>query len=153
VGKVEIGDFLRLHIPQKAGAIVNTAGEVLGQHDGAHYYTVGQRQGLKLAGGPYYVSQKDTKTNTLQVTKEEQDIMTKEFLVKNVNWFSSFMEKTGSVSAKFRYRQEDVLVAIEELKDGSIKVTPEVPQRAITPGQFTVFYQGDELLGGGVILS
>ena len=151
VGKVEIGDFLRLHIPQKQGIIVNTAGEVLGQHDGAYYYTVGQRQGLKLAGGPYYVAQKDIVTNTLQVTKEELDIMTGELLVKNVNWFSSRNERTG-VSAKFRYRQEDVSVDIEEFKDGSIKVTPEVSQRAITPGQFAVFYKGDELLGGGVIV-
>ena len=151
VGKVEIGDFLRLHIPQKQGAIVNTAGEVLGQHDGAYYYTVGQRQGLKLAGGPYYVAQKDIATNTLQVTKEERDIMTGELLVKNMNWFSSLNEKTG-VSAKFRYRQEDVSVVLEVLKDGSLRVTPEVPQRAITPGQFAVFYQGEELLGGGVIV-
>ena len=152
VGKVEIGDFLRLHIPQKTGAIVNAAGEVLGQHDGAHYYTVGQRQGLKLAGGPYYVVQKNSAANTLQVTKEEQDIMTGELLVKNMNWFLPLQEKNDSVLAKFRYRQEDVPVTIKELEDGSIKVIPEVLQRAITPGQFAVFYQGDELLGGGVIV-
>ena len=151
VGKVEIGDFLRLHIPQKTGAIVNAAGEVLGQHDGAHYFTVGQRQGLKLAGGPYYVAKKNTATNTLQVTKEEQDIMRSELLVNNVNWFSPLKEKSGSISAKFRYRQKDVPVKIEEQKNGSLKVIPEVAQRAITPGQFAVFYQGDELLGGGVI--
>ncbi|MDP4007238.1 MAG: tRNA 2-thiouridine(34) synthase MnmA [bacterium] len=153
VGKVEIGDFLRLHIPQKTGAIVNTEGEVLGEHDGAYYYTVGQRQGLKLAGGPYYVVQKDTATNTVQVTKQEQDIMTSKLLVKNVNWFSPFREKTGPVSAKFRYRQEDVAATLKELADGSIRVILEVAQRAITPGQFAVFYQGEELLGGGVISS
>ncbi|MCH7828380.1 tRNA 2-thiouridine(34) synthase MnmA [Patescibacteria group bacterium] len=152
VGKVEIGDFLRLHIPQKAGVIVSSSGEVLGEHDGAHYYTLGQRQGLGLAGGPYYVAKKDIETNTLQVTREEQDIMTSELLVKNVNWFLPLKEKTG-ISAKFRYRQEDVFVTIEELKDGSIRVIPEVPQRAITPGQFAVFYHGEELLGGGVIFT
>ena len=151
VGKVEIRDFLRLHIPQKAGAIVLSSGKVLGEHDGAHYYTLGQRQGLKLAGGPYYVAKKDTATNTLVVSKSEEDIMTDELLVMNVNWFLPLKEKNSSVSAKFRYRQEDVSAAIEELKDGSIRVIPEVPQRAITPGQFAVFYQGDELLGGGVI--
>ena len=153
VGQVVIGDFLRLHIPQKTGVIVSSSGEVLGEHDGAHYYTLGQRQGLKLAGGPYYVAKKDISANTLYVTKEEEDIMTSELLVKNMNWFSPLRERTGSIFAKFRYRQEDVPVTIEELENGSIKVISEVPQRAITPGQFAVFYQGEELLGGGVIAS
>jgi len=151
VGKVEIGDFLRLHIPQKQGSILNTKGEMLGQHDGAHYYTVGQRQRLKLAGGPYYVVEKNIAANTLQVTKEEKDIMTGELLVKNMNWFVLCKEGINSVSAKFRYRQEDVPVTVQELEDGSVRVTSEVLQRAITPGQFAVFYNGDELLGGGVI--
>jgi len=151
VGKVEIGDFLRLHIPQKQGSILNTKGEMLGQHDGAHYYTVGQRQRLKLAGGPYYVVEKNIAANTLQVTKEEKDIMTGELLVKNMNWFVPCKEGINSVSAKFRYRQEDVPVTVQELEDGSVRVTSEVLQRAITPGQFAVFYNGDELLGGGVI--
>ena len=151
VGKVEIGDFLRLHIPQKQGSILNTKGEMLGQHDGAHYYTVGQSQRLKLAGGPYYVVEKNIAANTLQVTKEEKDIMTGELLVKNMNWFVPCKEGINSVSAKFRYRQEDVPVTVQELEDGSVRVTSEVLQRAITPGQFAVFYNGDELLGGGVI--
>lgn len=152
VGEVKIGEFLRVHIPQKKGSIVSTTGEVLGQHDGAYYYTVGQRQGLKLAGGPYYVSKKDLKTNTLEVTKEEKDIMTSDFLVKDMNWFIPYEESDDSLFAKFRYRQKDVLVTIQKLKNGLLKVTPEVAQRAITPGQFAVFYQGEELLGGGVIV-
>jgi len=152
IGEVEIGEFLRVHIPQKQGSIVSTTGEVLGQHDGAYYYTVGQRQGLKLAGGPYYVSKKDIKTNTLNVTKEQHDIMTSELMVKDMNWFLPQEEDTP-LFAKFRYRQEDVLVTLKVLKDGLLKVTPEVAQRAITPGQFAVFYHGEELLGGGVIIS
>ena len=151
VGEVEIGDFLRLHIPQKQGSIVSTQGEVIGEHDGAYYYTVGQRRGLRLAGGPYYVAKKDMKTNTLHVTKEEQDIMTSEFMVKDMNWFMPYEESNDSLFAKFRYRQKDVLVTIKKLKNGLLQVTPEVAQRAITPGQFAVFYNKEELVGGGVI--
>ena len=79
--------------------------------------------------------------------------MKEKFLVKDMNWFSPVPTGMLSVSAKFRYRQENVPTTIETLKDGSIQVIPEVPQRAITPGQFAAFYQGDELLGGGVISS
>jgi tRNA-uridine 2-sulfurtransferase len=152
VGKVEIGDFLRLHIPQQRGAIVNTSGEVVGEHDGVQYYTLGQRQGLGLAGGPFYVASKDSESNTLKVTKEENDMMSSTLVVKNMNWFSPLKEDS-QVTAKFRYRQEDVPVKVEQLKDGSLQIIPEVPQRAITPGQFAVLYQGDELVGGGVISS
>lgn len=151
VGKVEIGDFLRLHIPKKEGAIVTTKGEVLGQHDGAHYYTLGQRQGLKLAGGPYYVAKKDFDLNTLEVTKEEEDIMISEFTVKDLNWFLPYKEAGDLITAKFRYRQEDVPVTLKELENGLLRVTTKTPQRAITPGQFAVFYSQDELLGGGII--
>ncbi|MDA1337225.1 MAG: tRNA 2-thiouridine(34) synthase MnmA [bacterium] len=152
VGKVELGDFLRVHIPKKEGAIVSTTGEILGTHDGAYYYTVGQREGLKLSGGPYYVAKKDGALNTLEVTRDEQDIMTSELLIRDMNWFLPYKEVADSISAKFRYRQEDVHVTLKEMKDGVIKVIPEVPQRAITPGQFAVFYNGEELLGGGVII-
>jgi tRNA-specific 2-thiouridylase len=78
--------------------------------------------------------------------------MTSELMVKDMNWFFPQEEDTP-VFAKFRYRQEDVLVTLKVLKDGLLKVTPEVAQRAITPGQFAVFYHGEELLGGGVIIS
>lgn len=153
VGKVEIGDFLRLHIPKKEGVIVNKKGEMLGKHDGAWYYTLGQRQGLKLSGGPYYVSKKDTAQNTLQVTKKEDDITASKLKVKNMNWFLPFAGRTESLFAKFRYRQEDVLTTVEQLGNDSFNVMPKVPQRALTPGQFAVFYRGDELVGGGVIVS
>jgi len=151
VGKVEIGDFLRLHIPQKEGVIVNEKGEVLGKHDGAAYYTLGQRHGLGLSGGPYYVAKRDIASNTLQVTKQEEDITATELTVKNMNWFSPFLQKTDSLFAKFRYRQEDVVTTVEQLDNDFFHVTSKVPQRALTPGQFAVFYRGDELVGGGVI--
>jgi len=151
VGKVEIGDFLRLHLPQKIGSIVSASGEVLGQHDGVHYYTIGQRQGLGLAGGPYYVAEKDLVANTLIVSRKEEDVLATEILVQGVNWFSPLEKNAGHIAAKFRYRQEDVLVTLEQKEKNSVLVKPRVPQRAITPGQFAVFYKGDELLGGGVI--
>ncbi|MDP2736079.1 MAG: tRNA 2-thiouridine(34) synthase MnmA, partial [bacterium] len=97
IGKVEIGDFLRLHIAPLAGAIVSVAGEVLGEHDGVQYYTVGQRQGLGLAGGPYYVVSKDSASNTLMVSRSEEDVMQGEMRVSGVNWLS--LPKEGKFRA------------------------------------------------------
>ena len=152
VGKVDIGDFLRLHIPKKIGNIIDEEGKVLGKHDGVHYYTLGQRQGLQLSGGPYYVAKKDSKANTLVVSKEGESITTEKFVVKNINWFIPVTKEDDSFTAKFRYRQEDVPTKIIQLKDKSLEVVPETPQRAITPGQFAVFYKGEELIAGGVIV-
>jgi tRNA-uridine 2-sulfurtransferase len=152
VGKVQIGDFLRLHLPQKVGSIVLSDGKVLGEHDGAHYFTIGQRQGLGLSGGPYYVAKKDIVANTLVVSKEEQDVLTSEVLVQGINWLVPFEKGMEGISAKFRYRQKDVSVLIEQKGKDCVLAKPSVPQRAITPGQFAVFYRGDQLLGGGVIV-
>tara|TARA_Y100000310_G_scaffold330028_1_gene400939 strand:+ start:2157 stop:3203 length:1047 start_codon:yes stop_codon:yes gene_type:complete len=151
VGKVQIGDFLRLHIPKKEGTIVSSQGKVLGQHDGVHYYTLGQRQGLGLAGGPYYVAGKDLATNTLQVTKEEKDVEQNKIFVQDVNWFFRPVENPAKLTVKLRYRQEDIPVQLVLNEDGSCMLKTATPQRAVTPGQFAVFYRNEELLGGGVI--
>ena len=151
VGKVEIGEFLRLHIEPRKGSIVSLAGKVLGEHDGVQYYTIGQRQGLSLSGGPYYVVAKDVAANTLRVSKDEEDSVKDRLTVFSVNWFLPIPEKKFRATAKFRYRQEDVPVSVEVRPDGSLLVIPDVPQRALTPGQFAVFYLGDKLVAGGVI--
>lgn len=153
VGKVEIGDFLRLHIAPAQGVIVSPTGEVLGEHDGVQYYTLGQRQGLGLAGGPYYVVSKDSLSNTLVVSRSEQEIMQGGLRVDDVNWFSPARKEKFRAMAKFRYRQEDVPVSVTPQADGLLNVIPDSLQRAITPGQFAVLYEGDEVLAGGVISS
>jgi tRNA-uridine 2-sulfurtransferase len=149
VGKVEIGAFLRQYITPKQGNIVDTQGNKIGEHDGTYYYTVGQRKGLGLAGGPWYVMGKDFASNTLVVSKNEDDITCAMAIVKNIHWLQ--VPEQADVEVKLRYRQKNVPVHLEEKENGSYTLSFVEPQRAITPGQFAAFYQGEQLLGAGVI--
>ena len=151
VGKVEIGECLRDYIAPKKGKIVDTNGKVLGEHDGAFYYATGQRKGIKLAGGPYYVVSTDIKKNTVTVSTNEKDIEGKEVRVSNINWLSSDKEVPSEVMVKLRYRQKNAEAEIEKEGDSYVFRFKDA-QRAITPGQFAVLYtKQDEMLGGGVI--
>ncbi|MBU1015226.1 tRNA-specific 2-thiouridylase [Patescibacteria group bacterium] len=151
VGEVEVGEFLRQYIASKEGPIVDTAGNVLGTHEGAVFYTIGQRKGIRLSGGPYYVVAKDVSTNTLTVSKLQKDILTREVHCKNVNWFSSLGASPVSVEVKLRYRQEDTPAILRKEGERECSLSFTEPQRAVTPGQFAVFYLQGELVGGGVI--
>ncbi len=149
-----------------AGEIVNTAGEVVGEHTGIHRYTVGQRRGLGIAHEkPLYVVQIERAKNQILVG-EAEELDRSEFVVTGVNWVA-FDEPTEPVRAlvKVRYRHEPTLATIYpevgEDKDRSVgaplraRVVFDVPQRAITPGQATIFYDvktGDEVIGGGWIV-
>lgn len=150
VGNIEIEDFLKEYIPIKKGKIVDMQGKVLGEHEGAFYYTIGQRRGIKLAGGPYYVVNKDIKANTLVVSKEENDVMKKKVKVENINWFVPVPKNKDNLMVKLRYRQQDTpAVFVKNGSGGVLEFSQE--QRAITPGQFAVFYREDELIGAGII--
>ncbi len=148
-----VNDFLRKYLKEKPGKIVDVQGKIVGQHNGLWFYTIGQRKGIKLAGGPYYVLDKNLKNNVLIVTKNEKDLYNKELIAKNVNWLSGREPSIPlKVKVKIRYRSNFALAKItKKLKDKSYKLIFEKPQRAITPGQSVVFYQKDELLGGGII--
>jgi len=158
-----VEDFLRKYLKTKPGHIVDTNGKILGEHEGLYFYTIGQRKGIKLPGGPYLVLRKDQKRNHLIITKNEKDLYRKELLVKNVNWISSKeLRLPLKIKAKIRYRHELASATItKKLKAKSYKLIFEKPQRAITPGQSVVFYspdeasakagKGKELLGGGII--
>src|SRR3990167_10686725 len=87
VGKVDFVEFLKQYIPPKKGDVVDTNGKVLGQHEGAFYYTIGQRKGLGLSGGPYFIIDKDVQKNTIVVSKNENDLLKKEVQIKHINWF------------------------------------------------------------------
>ncbi len=141
-------EFLSRYIKEKPGKIIDVNGKVLGQHQGLHLYTIGQRKGIGLAGGPYWVAGKDLKKNILIVTKNEKDLYKKELTFKNVNWLSGKLpEFPLKVKAKVRYRSKSASATVYK----NNRIVFDRPQRAITPGQSVVFYQGDELLGGGVI--
>jgi len=87
IGKINFVEFLKQYIPEKQGNIVDMRGTILGKHPGVWYYTIGQRKGLGLSGGPYFVVDKDLNKNFLVVSKNEQDLEKNEVTVKNMNWF------------------------------------------------------------------
>lgn len=141
-------EFLSRYIKTKKGKIIGTDKKVLGQHNGVIFYTIGQRKGIRLPGGPYWVLNKDLKRNLLVVTKKEKDLFKKEVVFKNANWISGKAPKTlTKLKAKIRYGHNSSLGTIKK----SNKFVFDKPQRAITPGQSIVFYKNEELLGGGVI--
>jgi tRNA-specific 2-thiouridylase len=160
-----IEDFLKKYLKQKPGRIVDKDGKVIGRHNGLWFYTIGQRKGIKLAGGPYYVIAKDFKKNILIISKNKKDLAKKELVAKNINWIAGNAPKLPlKIKAKIRYRHEAVPAIItKNLEPRSCKLKFTKPQRAITPGQSVVFYnakgdisgetryRGDELLGGGII--
>lgn len=134
------------------GEIVTTAGEVLGMHQGIHRYTVGQRKGLGIsAADPLYVVQVDAKNNRVVVGGRD-DLLRREMIVRRVNWIA-FDELTAPVRAavKIRSRAEEAPAVLSRQDDGSVLVTFDEPQRAVTPGQAAVFYDGDIVVGGGWI--
>jgi tRNA-specific 2-thiouridylase len=155
-GKVFIPDsiniFLRKYLKEKPGQIINKKGEVLGRHQGLWFYTIGQRKGIGLAGGPYFVSGKNLKKNFLIVTKNEKDLLKKELAVKNVNWLSGREPKLPiKIKTKIRYRHIPAAAKLYKIRDSKYGIRFNKSQRAVTPGQSVVFYNGQELLGGGII--
>jgi tRNA-specific 2-thiouridylase len=136
-----------------SGDIVNSAGEKIGVHTGIHRYTIGQRRGLGIANEkPLYVVQIERAKNQI-IVGEANDLDAMEFTAKGVNWVA-FDTPSEPVRAevKVRYRHDPALATIHTLSDERVRVVFDEPQRAITPGQATIFYNGDEVLGGGWVM-
>lgn len=135
------------------GNIVTIGGKIVGRHDGLSFYTIGQRKGLGVsASSPYYVVELDAKTNTVVVGKDEELLNTK-LCVEDVNWLAvEKLEEEKIFAAKVRYRSKEQKAKVLP-HDDAARATVEffAPQRAMTPGQSIVFYDGDILAGGGVI--
>jgi tRNA-uridine 2-sulfurtransferase len=146
----------------KKGDIVDLEGNILGQHEGIHKYTVGQRKGIKTKSNrPLYVVRIDTQKNRV-VVGEEEEIYTKELIAEDLNWIGiERLEGKLKAKAKIRYRSEDADCTISKIKEekeeessgrGKVLVKFDKRQRAITPGQSVVFYKKDIVLGGGIII-
>lgn len=135
------------------GEIVNSEGEKLGEHAGIHRYTIGQRRGLGIAHEkPLYVTQIERLKNQI-IVGEADELESLEFIAKGVNWVA-FDEPSEPVRAevKVRYRHEPSPATIYALPDNRARIVFDEPQRAITPGQATIFYNGEEVVGGGWII-
>jgi tRNA-specific 2-thiouridylase len=150
VGKVGIKEFLLHELgAQPRGPIVDESGKTIGEHDGAIFYTIGQRHGLNVGGGlPYYVSRKDMKTNTIYVTTNLDDagLWHKEIMLEDTHWINAAPESDKNYQVRLRYRGP--LIAC---KISGNKLLLEDEQRGLAAGQSAVLYEGDRVLGGGII--
>lgn len=136
------------------GNFVDLDGNVIGRHKGITHYTVGQRKGLNLAmGRPVFVTEIRPETNEV-VIGDSEDVFSDTLTCTNLNWMSIDGLHGGEmpVNAKIRYSHKGAPAVIRELGDGHVECRFETPQRAITPGQAVVFYEGDHIVGGGTIL-
>ena len=160
IGERNFRNFLKTYLPARPGKIVTTDGKEVGEHIGLMYYTLGQRKGLDIGGqkgdggGRWFVIEKDMKNNVLYVAHgSEEKLYSKGCTVTGFNWIPAPPEeKEFSCTAKFRYRQGEQGVKVTLNKDGGARVDFDQPQRAVTPGQYAVFYDEKRCLGGGVIL-
>lgn len=158
IGERDFKEFLSNYLPAQTGEIRTFSGEFKGKHDGLMYYTLGQRKGLGIGGAgtgePWFVAKKDLKNNILYVVQGEENPALYSFglWATDIHWVSNkSQEVIPNCSAKFRYRQPDQTVKVYPKGEREAIVVFEKPQRAVTPGQAVVFYNGNECLGGGII--
>ena len=154
IGERNFREFLKNYIPMRRGDIIDIDTlEVVGQHEGVYYYTIGQRKGFGVGGnrGPYFCVGKDVKKNILYLTsvKNEEYLYSDSAYISGINWIRKIND--GDIQCKFRYRQSDNQVHIKLLSDNEALLTYPQKIKAVTPGQQAVFYDDGELLGGGVI--
>lgn len=157
VGKVGIKDFLLHELgPQPPGPIVDQRGQTVGEHDGALFYTIGQRHGLHVGGGlPYYVTDKDMTANQVFVTTDLQDdkLWGRELCLTDPHWITDGPGPAGKYRLRSRYRAPLVAVSrLEQQSDGRWQLELAEDIRAITPGQSAVLYDGERVLGGGIVV-
>lgn len=159
IGERNFREFLSQYLPAQPGNIVTLHGEVIGEHHGLMYYTIGQRQGLGIGGlsqyddRPWFVAEKNLHTNELIVVQgTDNPALFKSVLVAGqLNWFRQAPKDGATLYAKARYRQAEQACAVHHRPDGQLTVIFDQPQRALTLGQYVVFYDNTECLGGGVI--
>jgi tRNA-specific 2-thiouridylase len=173
LGQVTLKDFLGNYLPKKKGLVLNTAGKVVGEHSGAHFYTIGQRGGLGLGGqkNPVYIAEKDVEENALLVAEKGDSVLyRKEIILQKVNFINSFIPPILTnmgykVLARVRYRQPLVKATLVKSQKSKVQYSLvfDKPQKFVASGQSAVFYQGNpflrsgrrsgglRMLGGGVI--
>jgi tRNA-uridine 2-sulfurtransferase len=162
IGERRFKDFLEQYLPAQQGEIVTDKGQVIGTHSGLMYHTMGQRQGLGIGGvkdtpdAPWYVVDKDLENNRLVVVQGDNHplLYHQQLIATEMHWINTPPSaKTLCCRAKIRYRQQDQACTVRILDADKIHVAFNSPQRAVTPGQSIVLYDGERCLGGAVIAS
>lgn len=155
IGERNFKKFLQQYIPAQPGEIQTASGQVVGRHDGLMYYTLGQRRGLGLGGegGRWFVVEKDLGRNVLVVAQgaAPPGLYASGLIARDVNWINAPPGERFEAVAKTRYRQEDQKMRAEQFENGAWRVHFYQSQRALTPGQWIVFYDHEICLGGGPI--
>lgn len=156
IGERNFKEFLSEYLPAQPGEMQTLSGEVKGKHDGLMYHTIGQRQGLGIGGPgePWFVVGKNLKKNILYVEQgfNHDSLYSDSIIATDLNFINDKnIKKQFTCTAKFRYRQKDAAVTVKVLENDTVEVLFDQQERAITPGQAVVFYDGDVCLGGGTI--
>lgn len=156
MGEVTMEEFLAHYIEAKPGRVFNTEGEVIGKHSGLIYYTIGERHGFEItkkspSSGPFYVIDKDVKTNTILVSDNREEILEyspTKIQLKSVNWINE--PESEDLTARIRYKGERFPCSLD-LVGKKLSVEFQEPVRGLSLGQSIVFYSGDECLGGAIL--
>ena len=159
IGERNFKKFLQNYLPSQPGNMVTMDGKVIGKHDGLMYYTIGQRKGLGIGGSnefkneAWFVCGKDLEKNELIVGQghDSQYLISNNCICSDINWICDRPAEGKSYTAKFRYRQKDVPVTLKFIGDDKIQVFYPQGERAVTPGQAAVIYDGEVCLGGALI--
>ena len=159
VGERPFREFLGRYLPDRPGPIESADGEPLGEHPGLSFYTLGQRAGLNIGGRPgrpqlpWYVAAKDSERNTLIVVQGQDHplLISSSLTTGPVHWLARPRPAPFPCTVKVRYRQADQAASLVPLPDGAARILFERPQRAVTPGQYAVVYEGERCLAGAVI--
>lgn len=159
LGKISFPEFLEHHLGTREGPFIDyDTGIKVGTHRGFWFYTYGQRQGIGLSGGPWYVVCKDVETNTVYISRNYGSLSDErtEFVVRDVHWLSPVALAKGDRAGtpllmKLRHGPQLHEGTVTRINDGSLKIALHEPDQGIAPGQFAVFYEGERCIGSGVI--
>jgi len=160
IGERNYDRFIERYLTGEPGDILTTDGRVIGRHRGLMHYTLGQRRGLGIGGvrgfaeAPWFVVHKDLGDNRLFVTQDPSDphLLSKRLTADRLTWISGYPPEPGEkFTAKVRYRQSDQAVVLVRVDDDTMELEFADPQRAVTPGQSVVLYDGEICMGGGII--
>ncbi len=154
LGKLKFSEFVKAHLGEKEGKIVEIeTGKVVGQHKGFWFHTIGQRKGLGLSGGPWFVVQKDPQKNIVYVSGEEARLERAQldFVVGGMHWLEKPATLAQDFQVKIRHGERTTLCRMEELGEERYKIHLADADGGIAPGQYAVIYSGSTCLGSGVI--